>query len=215
MYKLIIFDLDGTLLDTSRTIRSVLNDSLKKFSLPPISLEKTIEFVGNGAKKLVERAVGGQRKELCESVYTDYSKNFANCNNSLTSLYSGASEALRRFGKAGVILAIVTNKPEQATLRVYEEFLSEYGFSAVVGQSEHAPLKPNPASTLKIIQDCGLKHEECLFVGDGETDVQTAANAGIKCVSALWGFRTREQLRTAGATLFAKNFNELEKIVME
>ena len=79
MYKLVIFDLDGTLLDTSRTICSVLNESLKKFSLPAVSVEKTIEYVGNGAKKLVERAVGEERKDLVEPVYKDSSINFADC----------------------------------------------------------------------------------------------------------------------------------------
>ncbi len=215
MYKLIIFDLDGTLLDTSRTIQSVLNESLKKFSLPQLSIEKTVEYVGNGAKKLIERAVGTEHKELIEAVYADYSERFSADDNKFTTLYNGVYDTLKKLSNAGIYFAIITNKPQQATLRVYEKFLSEFNFAEVRGQASDTPLKPNPQSTLEIMYKYRVKPEECLFVGDGETDVQTAANAGIKCVSALWGFRTREQLCAAGAALFARNFTDLEKIVLQ
>ncbi len=214
MYKLIIFDLDGTLLDTSKTIQNVLNASLLKFSLPQISLKKTIEFVGNGAKKLVERAVGA-RTELTESVYKDYSERFAECEDNFTVPYKGARETLHKFGDAGILLAIVTNKPKQATQRAYNKFLSDCRFCTVRGQASNSPLKPNPKMTLDIICAYGFKPEECLFVGDGETDVQTAFNAGIDCVSVLWGFRTKKQLESAGAVRFASDFKELEAIVFE
>lgn len=214
MYRLIIFDLDGTLLNTSFTIQSAINESLKKFSLPPLTVEQTKKFVGNGARKLVERAVGKEDKELIEKVYADYSERFANCSNELTSLYDGAAKALQNFKAHGILLAIVTNKPKGATRRVYGEFLANFGFSEVLCQTESTPLKPNPTSTLQIMRDFGLKPKECLFVGDGETDVQTAANAGINCVSVLWGFRTEEQLKAAGAKVFANDFKELENLVL-
>ncbi len=215
MYKLIIFDLDGTLLNTSLTIQSVINESLKKFSLPPLTIEQTKEFVGNGARKLVERAVGKADGELVEKVYCDYSERFANCSGKLSFLYEGAAEALQNFKGCGISLAIVTNKPKAATMRVYDEFLAKFGFGEVLCQTKNTPLKPNPASTLKIISDSGVKPEECLFVGDGETDVQTAANAGIKCVSVLWGFRSKEKLKGAGAKIFVNSFKELEAFVLD
>ncbi|MDE6355940.1 MAG: HAD family hydrolase [Clostridia bacterium] len=214
MYKLIIFDLDGTLLNTSLTIQSVINESLKKFSLPPLTVEQTKKFVGNGARKLVERAVEKEDKELIEKVYADYSQRFANCSNELSFLYDGAAEALQNFRAGGILLAIVTNKPQGATDRVYGDFLANLGFSEVLCQTENTPLKPNPASTLKIMRDLGVKPEECLFVGDGETDVQTAANAGVDCVSVLWGYRSKEQLKSAGARVFAGSFKELENLVL-
>lgn len=210
MYKLAIFDLDGTLLDTSRTIQAVLNDSLKEFSLPPVSLAQTMRFVGDGAKKLVERAVGERDSALIEKVYADYSERFANCSNELTSLYCGAAETLTALRENGVLLAIVTNKPKRASIVVFNEFLANFGFCEVLCQTEDVPLKPNPASTCQIIQKYKLKKEECIFVGDGETDVQTAANAGIECISVLWGFRSKEQLEAAGATRFAENFEKLQ-----
>lgn len=214
MYKLAIFDLDGTLLDTSRTIQSVLNDSLNKFSLPSLSLEQTMRFVGDGAKKLVERAVGEGNGELIEKVYADYSERFANCSNELTALYEGEAETLIKLREKGVLLAIVTNKPKRAGVVVFNEFLSNFGFCEVLCQTECVPLKPNPASTCQIIQKYGLKNEECVFVGDGETDVQTAANAGIDCISVLWGFRSKEQLKAAGATRFAESYEKLQREIL-
>ena len=212
MIKAIIFDLDGTLLDTSRDIQSVLNSSLNKFNLPALSLEDTKKFVGNGAKKLIERAVGN-RTDLLEEVYADYSVNFANCKNELSVLYEGEDCALEAFKAKGIKLAIVTNKPQKATEGVYNKHLKKFGFCFVSGQTESIPLKPDPFLTLKIIDELKLEKSEVLFVGDGETDVITAANAGVKCVSVLWGFRTKEELNAAGATLFAENYAQLEKIV--
>ena len=192
--------MDGTLLDTSRDIQSVINESLKKFNLAEISLSDTIRFIGNGAAKLVERAVG-ERQDLFEKVYSDYSENFPLCGNKLTCLYPDE-------------LAIVTNKPQAATERVYAQFLSKFGFCIVLGHAEYYPLKPNPASTLAIVEKLGLKKEQCLFVGDGETDVLTSAAADLCCVSALWGYRTRDELYKAGARIFANNFRQLEKIIL-
>lgn len=212
MYKLIIFDLDGTLLNTSEDIRAVLNNSLKKFGLAPLTYEQTLRFVGNGAKKLIERAIG-DNKELFGRVYADYSVNFAACDNNLTAPYFGEREFLTECKERGIKLAIITNKPADATAGVYKKHLSEFGFDAVVGQSEKFALKPDPASTLSVIKSLGVDKSECIFVGDGETDVQTAQNAGIDCVSVLWGFRSREQLEAAGAQVFAESYKELGEII--
>lgn len=213
MIKAIIFDLDGTLLDTSHDIHEVINASLKKFNLQQISYENTLKFVGNGAKKLVERAVGA-RADMLQKVYSDYAERFANCENQLTSLYPEEAETLKKFKTAGIKLAIVSNKPQRATERVYGKFLANFGFNIVLGQTEHYPLKPNPASTNHILSQLGVTCEECLFVGDGETDVETAKAANIKCISVLWGFRTKEQLKKAGAENFADKFSDIESYVL-
>lgn len=212
MIKLIIFDLDGTLLDTSGDICSVLNCSLKKFGLPELSLKKTMEYVGNGARRLIERAVG-ENRGLTESVYKDFAESYAACDNSLTKLYPNEAETLEHFIGRRIKLAIVTNKPQKAAAGVYTQYLARFGFCKLYGQTDVFPLKPDPASTLSIIDEFGFKKQECLFVGDGETDVETALAAGISCISALWGFRTEKQLRAAGAELFAHSFKELEDIV--
>ena len=212
MIKAVIFDLDGTLLDTSRDICKTLNESLKRFSLPELSLADTIKYVGNGARKLVERAVG-KNADILEEVYIDYIEHFAKCDNNLTKLYPNEAETLKKFREAGIKLCLLTNKPQRATERVYAKFLAEFEFCIVLGHAEYYPLKPDPASTLAILDKLSVKREECIFVGDGETDVETARAAGVVCVSALWGFRTKEQLLNAGAENFAEDFSDLEKFI--
>jgi phosphoglycolate phosphatase len=214
MYKAIIFDLDGTLLNTSRDICKVLNNSLSAFSLPNISLEKTIEYVGNGAKKLVERAVPEQNKEIVNEVYKHYSAHFAVCDNNLTTLYEGEEEVLKTLKRKGCKLAIITNKPQKATDGVYLKHLSEFNFDLVLGQSETFPLKPEADSTLYAIKKMGVNKSDCLFVGDGETDVLTAKNAGVDCLSVLWGYRDYNTLKKAGAAHFAKSYTELLNFVI-
>lgn len=213
MIKQIIFDLDGTLLNTIDDIHYVLNFSLKKFDLPCVTIEQTKSFVGNGARRLIECAVGGKPIELIDEVYRFYSKAFSECGNERTKLYENEEQTLSKFSEAGVKFAIVTNKPQRATDNVYARFLSKFNFNRVLGQTEYYPLKPNPASTLSIIDKFKLKKEECVFVGDGETDVLTAKAAGIKCVSALWGYRTKDQLLKAGAEIFAENYLELLNVI--
>lgn len=215
MIKLIIFDLDGTLLDTSRDIRKVTNASLKKFGLPEITYGQTLAFVGDGARLLVERAAGVADKELVDKVYADYSYNFVRCDNLCTTLYDGEDEVLTRLAARGVQFAVVTNKPQEAADRVCAQYLKKYGVERVIGGGEGVPRKPDPQSVLKLISEYDLDKNEVLFVGDGETDARTAINAGIKGVSVLWGFRSREQLEEAGAKLFANDFYELENIVLK
>lgn len=213
MIKTVIFDLDGTLLDTSRDIQKVLNNTLKHFNLPQISLEKTVEYVGNGAKLLIERAIPKSAMVNFDEIYAHYAENFAACDNELTCIYEGEEKVLKNLKKAGIKLAIVTNKPQDATQGVYEKHLKKFGFDFVAGNSQKFPLKPDPTLALYAAQVTGARADECLFVGDGETDVQTALNAKMEHLSVLWGFRSQAQLMSAGAINFAKSYVELENFV--
>lgn len=215
MVKLIIFDLDGTLLDTSRDIQNVTNASLKKFGLKEITYEQTLAYIGDGARKLIERAAGSCDNALTDEVYSDYMYNFVRCENLFTALYDGEDEVLTRLSKRGVKFAVITNKPQEAADRVCAQYLEKYGFGRIIGGQDGEPRKPDPGSTLRLIAEYGFEKGEVLFVGDGETDVRTAVNAGIKSVSVLWGFRSRKQLEKAGATRFAENYRELENIVLK
>ena len=125
MVKAIIFDLDGTLLNTLRDICNVLNGSLKKFGVPCLSLEKTIQYVGNGARKLVERATVGYDLELIDKIYEDYRVNFAECANLDTVLYDGETDFLQRAKAKGIKMAVVTNKPQKACDKVMSQFFKE------------------------------------------------------------------------------------------
>ncbi|MGN1373476.1 MAG: HAD family hydrolase [Candidatus Coproplasma sp.] len=214
MFKTVIFDLDGTLLDTSRDIQKVLNNTLTHFNLPTVSLAKTVEYVGNGAKLLVQRAIPQSAMGNFDEIYAHYVKNFAACDNGLTCLYPDEEEVLLNLKRAGVKLALVTNKPQEATQGVYERHLKKFGFDFVSGNTPSFPLKPDPALALYAAKATGARADECLFVGDGETDVQTAINAKMEHLSVLWGFRSQSQLKEAGAKNFASSYFELEKFVL-
>lgn len=213
MVKAILFDLDGTLLNTSADICKTLNESLSLFALPRVTLEDTIKFIGNGAKKLIVRAVGNN-VDYIERVYADYVVRFAQCGNSSTTLYDGEREFLIAAKRAGIKFAIITNKPQNATEIVCKQLLSEFGFDLIIGMSNKFVLKPDPESTLYAIKELGVNRDECLFLGDGETDVLTAKNAGITGISALWGYRDRSTLESFGAVNFVNSYAEIYKYVL-
>ena len=215
MYKLVLFDLDGTILDTVPDIKFVLNSTLTRFGLPEVSEEEVKAFVGNGAYMLVKRACKNLAEEEVKKVHKYYAQKFAECDNARSTVFEGEDWLLNKLKESGVKVGIITNKPQAATLNVYNKFFKKYSFFFVQGQSEGVPLKPDPASVLRAVNLSGVEKCECLFVGDGETDVQVAKNAEVDCVSVLWGYRSRNQLEEAGAKKFARNFDELEQIIFE
>lgn len=210
MVKGIVFDLDGTLLNTIGDIRHVLSECLAHFGLKDVDIETCTKLIGHGARKLVEDAVGGDR---WEEVYKLYAKKFNESESKLTTLYDGEEEVLSELQSRGIKFAVVTNKPQRATENVCNKLLSKFQFFPLIGQSGEFPLKPDPTATLKAVEIIGLKKEECIFVGDGEADVQTARNAGLKCISVLWGYRTKTQLQAAGASVFAEKFSDILKFI--
>lgn len=212
MVRAVIFDLDGTLLDTVEDIRAHVNAMLRLFGYPEITLEQTRAYIGDGAHKLVERALprGAENAEEC---YGYFRRIFAESDNSLTHLFAGEKEALGELCSRGVKLAVVTNKPQNAADGCMKKFFSDIPFAFVGGDTGEYPCKPDPALTLRAVRMLGAEPADCAFVGDGETDVKTARNAGIRGVSCLWGYRSREQLERAGAVRFAADFSDLQKIL--
>lgn len=214
MYKAVIFDLDGTLLDSLNDILFVLNNTLTHFGLPKISREQAQSYIGNGARELVRLAIGKKNEHRIDEILPYYKEQYAKSDNKLASLFEGEDEALKALKSAGVKLAILTNKPHAAAMRANDIFFKSYAFDCIVGQTDGVPLKPNPQAVYNIIEQLGVEKEECLFVGDGEADVLTAKNAGLECVSVLWGYRTKEQLQEAGATFFAESFKKLQSKIL-
>lgn len=214
MYKAVIFDLDGTLLDSLNDILFILNKTLAHFGLPQITREQAKKYIGNGARELVRLAIGEENFYKLDEILAYYKSQYAVSDNELASLFDGEEAALYALKQRGVKIAILTNKPHAAAMRANEIFFAKFGFDCVLGQTDELPLKPAPDGVYKILKELGVKAEDCLFVGDGETDVQTAKNAHLDCVSVLWGYRTKEQLMQAGATKFAENFNKLQHEIL-
>lgn len=212
MVKAVLFDMDGTLLDTLDDIAARVNDMLRAFSYPEISREKVQEYVGDGARRLVERAVP-QNADNIDECYAFFKERFVNSDNARTKLFEGEAETLSELRARGLRLGIVTNKSQAACERLVKKFFPENTFSFVGGDSGSFPCKPDPSLALYAALSMRVSPAECLFVGDGETDVITALRAGMRGVSCLWGYRTREQLEGAGAKAFAASFPELKNFL--
>ncbi len=214
MKKLIIFDLDGTLLDTVDDIFVTLNTTLEKFNLKPINRNEIVSKLGYGAKKLVELSVGDIESSEFEKVYADYCVRLANCENSLTKLYDGLDVCLKALKSDGYKLAVVSNKPEEAVQVVCKDKLNSYGFDFVMGNrpGEFNP-KPDKSCVEYCLNKMGINKEDAIYVGDSEVDVQTFLNVEIDGVAVLWGFRSRDILEKAGAIRFAPTGAELYDII--
>ena len=201
--KAVIFDLDGTLLDTLDDLTDSINEMLKYFDYPTITRERVREIIGSGAKKLIADALPEKLSdEEFEKRLAVYSRIYNASGSPKTKLFGGMDKVLFELKKRGYKLAVLSNKPQNSTDKVYEKYLKEFGFDFVGGQSDKIKCKPDPAGALYVLDILGVKPEDAYLIGDGETDVMTAINAGIKGVCALWGNRTKEQLAKVGGTVF-------------
>lgn len=209
--KAAIFDLDGTLLDTLSTIEFYLNKTLSSHGLPSVSRSQTMAFVGNGAAKLIERAMEavGADKTLFDSIYKSYNESYNADPYYLTEPYDGISELIEWLKSSGIPLAVLSNKPDFAVKAAVDHFFPD-SFDIVLGGREALPLKPDPTALIEIISDLGLVPDEICYIGDSEVDVLTAKNASVKnAFFVTWGFRTPDQLLTAGASILCHSTNEL------
>ncbi len=214
MKKLIIFDLDGTLLDTVEDIQVTLNSVLQDYNLPTLTKQEVLQKTGYGAKKLVELAVSDLPCDELEKIYSEYIFRLKNCNNENTSLYSGLAETLTKLKNDGYRLAVVSNKPDDAVNLVCNEKLSSFGFDLFMG---NMPGVFNPKPDKSCVEYClnklGVKAEDAVYVGDSEVDVQTFINSNMDGIAVLWGFRGKEILVETGAKHLANNPLELYEII--
>ncbi len=205
----ILWDLDGTLLDTLEDLKDGVNHALRHYGYPERSLQEVRRFVGNGAKRLIDQAVpeNADPDPVFETFRTYYA---ANCQIK-TQPYEGIPEALAELGRK-YPMAIVSNKPDVAVKPLCARYFP--GIYAR-GESEDCPRKPAPDMVYKAMEEIGV--ETCIYVGDSEVDVLTAKNAGMICLSVLWGFRDRKEIEEMGGTHFCGDtkelVNKLEEII--
>ena len=208
MIKYIVFDLDGTLLDTITTITYYVNLILGREGIPEISEEECKYFVGNGAKTLIRRTMesrGITDEETFMRVWSEYNREYNLKPLYLTEPYEGIRELIAELKKRGIKLAVLSNKPDEATADIIPSFFPGV-FDVVHGGREGIPLKPAPDGVFEIYREMGATAEETLYVGDTNVDMQTGKAAGARLtVGVEWGFRTRKELIESGADVIVKN----------
>lgn len=196
MKRLVIFDLDGTLLDTVADLARATNHALERMGLPLHSQDAIRSFVGNGVGKLLERALPpAQRTEArlatIRELFLDHYDRHCTC---LTRPYPGIPELLGELRRRGLLLAIASNKYQRATALLASHCLPGAHFACVLGQREGVPVKPHPAIVQDILASAGVPPQETLYVGDSAVDMLTAHQAGVEAVGVDWGFRPRAEL---------------------
>lgn len=215
MVKAVIFDLDGTLLDTLEDLANAVNAALRHAEMPVHSIDDVRMFVGNGVKKLMERAIPeGEHNPEFDSTYQYFREYYAAHCKENTKLYTGIWELLGDLKKRGIKIAIVSNKMEPAVKILNNDYFSGM-MDAALGESEAVPKKPAPDMVLKAMEELGVTKDEAVYVGDSDVDIKTAENCSLPCISVTWGFRDTEFLLEHGATHLVNTPAEILKLVSE
>lgn len=209
-----IFDMDGTILDTLDDLTASINAALAREGFPARTRDEVRSFIGNGAAKLVERAVPpGTDPETIRRVLDYYRPYYEAHAQDLTRPYPGVEEALASLRAAGVRLAVVSNKPDGATQKLAARFFPGV-FDAVSGVGDGCAVKPAPDLLLEAMRSLGVSPRETVYVGDSDVDIETAKNAGTACVSVAWGFRPEAFLRGRGASAVAHDAGEMLRLLL-
>lgn len=207
----VLFDLDGTLLDTLDDMADALNRTMDRFSLPHRTRQEVRSFVGNGARRLIELAAGSDNPAL-EDILADYKADYDENYLIKTAPYPGVMELLDTLRKKGCRLGIVSNKPD-STVQQLGEALFQGKADICVGEKTGIRRKPAPDTVLSAMESLGARPEETVYVGDSEVDIMTAKAANVPCISVTWGFRDRDVLEAAGAEQFADSCAELLSLI--
>ena len=208
-YKAVIWDLDGTLLDTLEDLMNSVNYALEKFGMPKITLMQTRRFVGNGVGRLIQLAVPeGTDKETEEKVLAIFKNHYEEHSLDITRPYDGVVDVLKALKEKGYKLAIVSNKIENAVGELAEKFFPGL-IDVAIGETPDVPKKPAPDMIYKALDKLGIEKIEAIFIGDSDVDVATSINSGLDMLTVLWGFRDEEELIEAGAKVFVRKPNEI------
>ena len=218
-YKAVLFDLDGTLLDTLEDITDSINEALKNYNWGSIGVDSVRRLVGNGARKLVKGVLAeinpGQTysDNTFDTFFSEYSVIYRKNSEVKTKPYKGVSELLEWLKNQGIYTGVLSNKPHSITIDVLQFYFPCHKFDFIAGQREGVPRKPDPAGAIEFCETLGLSANEVLFVGDSEVDLETGQNAGIDCVGVLWGFRDEDTLKKCGAKALIKSPADLKSFL--
>lgn len=212
-YKAVIFDMDGTILNTLEDLKNATNYSLRQFNMPERTLEEVRMFVGNGIKKLIERAVplGTTEEKINEllKVFLEYYEIHSADN---TSAYPGIQNLVEELKKLGIKTAVSTNKADEPAQELGKKYFNGV-FDLIVGQKDGLRTKPAPDSVNEILRILNIQKKDAVYIGDSDVDVQTAKNSGLDFIGVSWGFRGRKFLEQNGAKNIVDSANEILKLV--
>ena len=199
-YKTYIFDLDGTLLSTLADLAASTNYALRTHHMPERSIDEVRRFVGNGVKKLMERAIpDGLNNPLFEETFATFRQHYMQHNLDTTQPYPGIMQLLEQLKADGKNIAVVSNKFYAATRELCRHFFGDL-VPVAIGEREDIRKKPAPDTVIEALRELGVDKEGAVYIGDSDVDIMTAKNSGMPCVSVLWGFRDKEFLLEHGAT---------------
>lgn len=218
MYSCCIFDLDGTLLNTLKSLQNSVNATMAHFNLGPVDSAHIKQFVGDGYKKLVERALiycGDKELLHYEEALEIYMKEFYIHSMDEVKPYEGIRELLEYLKAEGVKIAVLSNKPHEKTIFNIVQVFGQSYFDYAAGEREGILRKPDPAGVFMIMEEFGLKAEECLYIGDTSTDMETGLAAGVDTVGVLWGFRDEKELGSCHPRYLVQKPQDIITIVKE
>ena len=209
MYSTYIFDLDGTLLSTLGDLAASCNYALRTNGMPERTTDEVRKFVGNGVKKLMERAIpGGLQNPEFDKTYADFRRHYMEHNLDTTHPYDGIMPMLEELQRRGKKVAVVSNKFYAATQELCRHFFGDL-VSVAIGEREDIRKKPAPDTVVEAMRQLGVTAEGAVYIGDSDVDIETARNSGMPCISVLWGFRDREFLLEHGATTLVEKPEEI------
>jgi phosphoglycolate phosphatase len=207
-YKAVIFDLDGTLVNSLQDLADATNYALKCYGQPGHKVEDFRQMVGEGTRTLISRTLRPDKQELIEQVLVKMREKYMQICLDKSRPYKGLMEVITELAQRKIKLAVLTNKDQKMAQKIVGHFFAGF-FQIIKGTIEAVPVKPQPAATLQVLKELGVRPTEAMFVGDSNIDIQTAKAAGVKAVGVSWGFRGKAELIEAGADLIIEEPKEL------
>jgi len=213
-YKLAIFDMDGTVLDTLDDLANAVNHTLIKFGMPTRSNREVRSYLGNGVRRLIESAApDGTKEAVIDEMLQFYRAYYGEHSADKTAPYKGIEQALKKLRENGCKTALLSNKPDAPAVALTKKYFDGL-FDYAAGEKEGIERKPSPDGLYPIFETFRIDKSEAVFIGDSEVDIMTAKNADMDCIAVTWGFRDRDELIAAGGLMLADSADELLRLIL-